>query len=1016
MATREFTGIRPEEALSAGQEALESGRFEEAAAFFRSALRVDRLSANEEAIVRCHLSEALEKRGLNREQLDTVAKYENFARFARLPESTQLLVLIRLGWAHSLNNDIPRAVAYFNQGMRIARRLDDPAGIGGCYFGLGRAYRVVSEIRIARDHYISALEHYRRVGNWRELAESYINIGYVNAREGDYKNALHAIKQALTIIGDREEHDLLGRAYMYLGVTYDNMEATTRGITAYEKCIDHFRLAGNKLYLAINQNNYAVILIWLGNWSRAEHLTKESIEVLKTTSSVAVLGAAYDTLAQIYLLQGRLDDVDRHLQKSLQTLSSIKTGKWNESMAYLTMGRSFLVRGEPDLAVTPFKQAVEAGIRLGDQQHLVPDARLWLAEAYLQLGELALARQEVDSVRAYLRQGPNLKTWGLMARVAGKLEAAEGHRAAAIQWIAQSSSIYQIRGNVYARAVNRIVLARILEMQDRLHEAISQVEAAQPVFALLGATIDDKNAIDYLDLLRQESAEAKLIGTPAKNDTERHIAVRGDLPDLVSGIDGFTARRIVEASVSRELMLYEVASMIHEQASGRAVVIAEVEEGDILAGPPTSLRIVACIGLDEHEQEKDIALLGALSPQKYQAQGVHVLSDNIQTTFLIHIIEPRSERYRSGTHTLQPLLGLVELGLEAQMLRGKNRRAKVFDTGRLLAEVEMPGFICASRATSRVLEQIHKIRSSDVTVLITGESGTGKELIARAIHADSSRRYSTFLPFNCSSSPREMIESQLFGYRKGAFTGAIANYEGVIRAAAGGTLFLDEIGDLPFDLQPKLLRFLQEGEVHPMGESQPLHVDVRVIAATNADLERAVSEASFREDLFHRLNVIRIHVPPLRERREEIPHLINHYFNLYQREAAKTELKLAEETVDLMVVYQWPGNVRQLCNEIRRIVTYTESGSIIGPDALSAEIVRASRKIGFSKSGRSGPLKPFSVTTTGTKLADAINNLERHMIEDALRRCSGNIAQAAKELGLSRKGLYLKMSRLNFKP
>jgi transcriptional regulator with PAS, ATPase and Fis domain len=315
----------------------------------------------------------------------------------------------------------------------------------------------------------------------------------------------------------------------------------------------------------------------------------------------------------------------------------------------------------------------------------------------------------------------------------------------------------------------------------------------------------------------------------------------------------------------------------------------------------------------------------------------------------------------------------------------------------------------------RVLEQIDKIRSSDVTVLITGESGTGKELLARAVHQGSSRRFNTFLPFNCSAAPREMIESQLFGYRKGAFTGAVAGNPGIVRAAERGTLFLDEIGDLPVDLQPKLLRFLQEGEVHPIGENQPVRVDVRVIAATNSDLERAVAEGRFREDLFHRLNVIRIQVPPLRERREEIPALINHYLNLYQGEAAKREIQMSEEAVDLMVVYEWPGNVRQLCNEVRRLVAYSESGTIIEPDALSPEIVRAGREIQSALATTHHSGAHPAPSAAGVTLSEAVEDIERNMIQEALRRSGGNIAKAAKELGLSRKGLYLKMDRLNFR-
>jgi len=190
---------------------------------------------------------------------------------------------------------------------------------------------------------------------------------------------------------------------------------------------------------------------------------------------------------------------------------------------------------------------------------------------------------------------------------------------------------------------------------------------------------------------------------------------------------------------------------------------------------------------------------------------------------------------------------------------------------------------------------------------------------------------------------------------------------------------------------------------------------VRVIAATNAELERAVAEGKFREDLFHRINVIRIQVPPLRQRREEIPALINHYLTEYQKESAKNDIRLSEETVDLMVVYDWPGNVRQLCNEMRRIVTYSESGSIVTPDALSSEIVRASRELESAPSiiSRKHTVR-IEASDESTTLGEAVEALERRMIQQALQRSSGNIARAAKDLGLSRKGLYLKMDRLNF--
>ncbi len=1019
MASRNpFTSNRVEDAVAAGQEALEDSRFEESATHFQSALRMGPHPLEQEAIIRCKLSLAFEKRGMNREQMEVVSKYDNFADFVRLSEQVQMQVLVRLGWGHSYSNDIPRAIALFNQAMRIARRLEDKASIGTCYFGLGRAYRFVSEIRIARDQYSSALDYFRQVGSWRELAESYFNIGNIDFREGDYRNALQAIKQALAIIGDRHEHDLLGRAYNDLALIYDNVELpTARALAAWEKCIDHFQKAGNTFHLAINYNNLGYRLMWLGEWDRAEQMLRAAIEILKQTSRVVHLAGTIDTLAQLQVLRGRLDEADRLLQDSIAAFATIKINdplnKDNplESSTHTTIGRFYLMKGRTDLAITHLERAVDIALRLGDRQYF-SEARLWLAEAQIQSGNFDEARKNVETVRAHLRDAPDMLIWGLMMRMVAKIEAAQGHLAAAIQSLGQSTSIFEIRGSVYDRALNRIVLAYMLDRRGLTNEAQTEVETALAVFDRLGAEHDRQEAASLLQTLKGRESQKSNLESVVSDDA---TAQTDQSPHLASVLDGFIAQRLVQASVSRELLLHELASITREEASSRAAVVAEINqsgEGDQQANP---LKIVATLGLEEGEMARELEFLRSLTQEDYGRNSVFAFSDKQQSSFLLHIIEPEDERFRTRTVRMEPLIYLIEQGLETQVLKSKTRRTHVFTPARLLQEVEMPGFICASRAMSRVLEQINKIRSSDVTVLITGESGTGKELIARAVHAGSSRRFNVFLPFNCSAAPREMIESQLFGFRKGSFTGAMASNPGIIRAAEAGTLFLDELGDLPLDLQPKLLRFLQEGEIHPLGENQPIHVDVRVVAATNSDLERGVAEGKFREDLFHRLNVIRIQVPPLRERREEIPALINHYMSLYQQEAAKRDMQLSEETVDLMVVYDWPGNVRQLCNEVRRIVTYSDSGNIVAPDLLSPEIIRASHDIQLPGASMRKAVEATTVIPENTTLAEAVEELERRMIQDALKRSSGNIARAAKELGLSRKGLYLKIDRLNFK-
>jgi hydrogenase-4 transcriptional activator len=1012
---------RVDETMAAAHSALEDGRFEEASGYFAAALKQGPLAPGEEAGIRCGFSLSLEKRGLHREQLEIVSKYETLANFSRLSEQTQMLVLIRLGWAYSFNNDIPRAIALFNQSMNIARGLEDEEGIGFCYFGLGRAYRFVSEIRIARDQYTSALEHFRHVGNWRELAESYYNIGNIDAREGDFRNALHSINQALAMVGHRNEPELLGRCYNDLALINDCIGAPAEKVLAcHETSVEHYRRAGNTVSLAVNNNNLSAKLMWMGQWPRAERLMRSAVEMLKGTIRVAQYGAALDTLALMCLLTGRIEEGDRLAQESLEAFETIKSDRHPltkdhpfEPSTQVTIGRSYLLKGLPEQAVVPLERAVDIATRLGDRQY-ISEARLWLAEAFLRSGTLDQARKQFDDVRAALRDAGDLLAWALTMRMSTKLDAAAGHLAAAIQAIGQSNSIYEIKGHIYDRAINRTVLARVLEKQGRFEEAIKESNLALEVFRNLGAFFDIRDAELLLTSLNQSTARTgNKISTASQLSQQTANYVSSSLPPLVSVLDGFIAQRLVQAAVSRELLLRELASVSAEQSESRGALVAEI----MAVEEPLDRRfkVAAAVGLNADEQREAIDFLAGLPRDEYERSFVYRLGDNEQTDFLLYLIEPASDRFKNGAVRMEPMLSLVELGLERHLLRSKHRRTHVFDPARLLTQVEIPGFVCASRAMSRVLEQIHKIRSSDVTVLITGESGTGKELIARAVHASSSRRFRLFLPFNSSAAPHDMVESQLFGYRKGAFTGAVASNQGMIRSAEGGTLFLDEIGDLPLDLQPKLLRFLQEGEIQPIGDNQPLHVDVRVVAATNSDLERAVSEGRFREDLFHRLNVIRIQVPPLRERREEIPALVNYYLNLYQQQAAKCQIQLSEETVDLMVVYDWPGNVRQLCNEIRRIVAYIESNTIATPDSLSPEIVRASREIQPASPIHTRPPDLSVVPAEESTLSEAVEELERRMIQNALHKSSGNVARAAKELGLSRRGLYMKMDRLNFR-
>src|SRR6266850_1708373 len=311
----------------------------------------------------------------------------------------------------------------------------------------------------------------------------------------------------------------------------------------------------------------------------------------------------------------------------------------------------------------------------------------------------------------------------------------------------------------------------------------------------------------------------------------------------------------------------------------------------------------------------------------------------------------------------------------------------------------LPGMVFSSRAMSEVARSVERIKDSDSTVLVTGESGTGKELIARAIHRLSRRSENEFIPFNCSAAPAELIESMLFGHRRGTFTGALNDNSGLIRAAENGTLFLDEIGDLPLALQPKLLRFLQEGEVHTLGEHAPRKVSVRVIAATHKNLEELVKEKLFREDLYYRIATLTVKVPPLRERPEDISTLISHFISHFARKNDRAISGVTWEAIQILEQYAWPGNIRELAAEIERAVLYANEDGYIRPEDISPRI--------YPQNSADAPV------VSAENLDDLLDSYERRVITETLKKHDCNVARASEALGLgSRQTLYKKLKRL----
>jgi transcriptional regulator with GAF, ATPase, and Fis domain len=322
------------------------------------------------------------------------------------------------------------------------------------------------------------------------------------------------------------------------------------------------------------------------------------------------------------------------------------------------------------------------------------------------------------------------------------------------------------------------------------------------------------------------------------------------------------------------------------------------------------------------------------------------------------------------------------------------------------AEDRYPMLTGASPLMREVFDLIDKIADTESTVIIYGESGTGKERAAKTIHQHSSRREKPFVPVNCAAIPATLLESELFGHEKGAFTGAHAARAGRFELADTGTIFLDEVGELHPQLQVKLLRVLQEREFERVGGSKTLSVDVRVLAATNRDLEKATRDGSFREDLFYRLNVIPLHMPPLRQRHDDIPLLVDHFVARFSRRKKRDALGVDPEAMECLLRYPWPGNVRELENLIERLVILTDG------DTIAAEnLPERFRTPGAVPPPEAGAAAPGDIPATGVDLNAVLDAIERDFIVKALKRSGGVKSRAAQLLGLNRTTLIEKIKK-----
>ncbi|MBI5635198.1 MAG: sigma-54-dependent Fis family transcriptional regulator [Nitrospirae bacterium] len=408
-----------------------------------------------------------------------------------------------------------------------------------------------------------------------------------------------------------------------------------------------------------------------------------------------------------------------------------------------------------------------------------------------------------------------------------------------------------------------------------------------------------------------------------------------------------------------------------------------------------------------------LELLGRLAELNITTPSI-VITAFAEVRTAVEAMRLGSFDYVTKPFILEELLITVNRALNISKLKQENVMLKK----QLRQKYNFHGLIGASPRMQKVYDMIEKIADTESTVLITGESGTGKEVVAKTVHFNSSRSQNPFIPLNCAAIPKDLLESELFGHEKGAFTGAVNTRIGRFELANGGTIFLDEIGELHPSLQVKLLRVLQEREFERVGGTKTVKVDVRILAATNKDLEKATQDGTFREDLFYRLNVIPVHLPPLRKRKEDIPLLIDHFMQAFCKKKKKELIKVPPVIMDCFLSYRWPGNVRELENLTERIVILNDTGTVTIDDLPERFHTDRCEQAAEESSPAAGPRVVLQTAAAGTTLPPegldlnaVLNELEKGLILQALERSGGVKKKAAELLGLNRTTLLEKLKK-----
>ena len=827
-----------------------------------------------------------------------------------------------------------------------------------------RLHLVLGNVLRDRGNIAKAVQHFQiavsactdhEVSAWAQL-RMMSAIADLSGREAAISR-LDQVKRTLTRFGDARPFAALHLWFVQTDAMRGDLSSARRHLKTADSLISGIDDLWLKGYLAINSS---VVHYYSAEIDEARRWAEIAVASGKVSGHRTTNRAAYGNLGYFEFAVGRFSRAEEFFHAALECCES---GSINQIAILDNIAEAKLQQGDLDGCKLLLSGLEDLANRTTATNRQV--CRAWISQTRVRLllreGRRAEARKITEEIRPTLGNSPEARatTECLLLATEALLDSDLTAAAGNLSRVFGASS--QLTPDLFAET--ELVTGKLLEASGATHLARVHIERAAQTFGVIGHVVGQERSFERLASLPSTGSD-----TTGHDVTEQSLDRFRALLDLRSRAELFGCEAF---SLLRDLNCFTTMKLTVRGATEQRSVRSFATTTDAI---DSSNEISIVFGQDREQQ--------------------------VTLTFS-PFSDPKSQL------TALTFKRIIEQVLLVGSQDAAPDDSEVVWTTNECSAVKQ-GIVFASDAMFVVWKTVKQIAPTDVSVLVTGETGTGKEVIAKTIHEYSRRSTMPFLALNCAAVPKDLLESQLFGHRKGAFSGAAEQHLGIVRAANGGTLFLDEIGELPMEMQAKLLRFLEMGEVHPLGESHPVKVNVRLVFATNGDLEEAVNQNRFRQDLFYRLNVIPIKVPPLRERREEIPVLTNLFAQRFAAEFAKEPVRFESSAMELLIMYSWPGNIRQLANEVRRLTALSESGACITADQLSPQLQAQKGVLRTDTADRGSRLEiPFNQS-----LESATAALESEMIKHALRQAGGRMSAAAEALGISRKGLYLKRLRL----